>query len=260
VKYALLISLVLFVLLELSAFVSLGENAVHSFPSPGTIFTNEGAIGVALLYSFVRIWYVYFICVLVSVPLGISIALSNKAYTVAVPVLEIIASIPAPILLPVITGLALHSGEVVAAIIIFLGMIWYILFNVMGGIRSMPTELWELRKELRVSTFSAWRNIYVPAILTSFVTGSITAIGAAWNTLIVAEFFCISQNGSCTNPVTSVGIGIGKIIEIATITSPPDLATLTLAVLSMTVIIVIFNLTVWRRVYHFVTRKYTYNR
>ena len=53
-------------------------------------------------------------------------------------------------------------------------------------------------------------------------------------------------------------MGIGKIIDIATYSK--DYLTLTLAVMSMTVLIVAFNLTVWRRVYHHVTKRYTYNR
>jgi NitT/TauT family transport system permease protein len=128
----------------------------------------------------------------------------------------------------------------------------------MAGIRSLPAELFELRKEFQISWKQAWRNIYLPATLTAFVTGSITAIGAAWNTLIVAEYF---QPDPSKPPLTQVQYGIGKVIAVAT-NAPPhgDLITLTLAVLSMTVLIVTFNLTVWRRVYHYTTKKYVYNR
>jgi len=249
----------LFFLLELSAFLSLGENAIQNLPNLATILSNEKTVILALAFSFVRIWYVYLICVAVALPLGIIISLNNKMYTAAIPIFEVVASIPAPILLPALTLLAAGSGEAVAAIIIFLGMFWYIIFNVMGGIRSLPAELWELRREFQVSKKSAWRNIYIPATLTAFVTGSITAVGAAWNTLIVAEYFCVSllPNVPCV-PATQVAFGIGK--TISTATTKGDLLTLTLAVLSMTVLIVIFNLTVWRRVYHYVTKKYTYNR
>ncbi len=258
-KYALLILIVTFLAFELPALVSFGLNTFEHLPGLLTVLGDEKLVVVGLAASFLRIWYVFFICVAVAVPLGIVIALNNKAYIASVPVLEVVASIPAPILLPAITALVANSGEAVAAIIIFLGMIWYILFNVMGGIRSMPAELWELRKELRVSTASAWRNIYIPAILTSFVTGSITAVGAAWNTLIVAEYFCPSFGSStCVVPVTSVAFGIGRVIDISTLNYNP--LTLTLAILSMTALILVFNLTVWRRVYHFVTKKYTYNR
>ena len=254
--YSVLILLVIFVFLESGAIMNTTATRLANLPTPGQVASAEGSVLIALLFSFARIWYVYLICVAVALPLGIVIALNSKLYEALTPVLEVSASVPAPALLPVIVTAAAGQGEAVAAIIIFLGMVWYIIFNVMAGIRTLPTELWELRRSFHISTLQAWRDIYLPASLTAFVTGSITAIGAAWNTLIVAEYFIIRGNP----PTTQVGIGIGKKIAQATFSSPVDYTTLTLAILSMTVLIVIFNLTVWRRVYHYTTSRYVYNR
>ncbi len=124
----------------------------------------------------------------------------------------------------------------------------------MAGIRSLPAELFELRSVFNISRVQAWRDIYLPAAATAFVSGSIVAIGAAWNTLIVAEFFIVSGS----TPITQVQAGIGKTIALAT--NQGDLLSLTLAVLSMTALIVTFNLVVWRRVYHYTTKRYAYNR
>lgn len=252
-KYLLILIVGLYVIFDFGAFVSLPADLAH-LPSGSVVLADEANVAVALGFSFLRVWYVYFICVIVSVPLGISIALNSKLYSSATPLLEVVASIPAPALLPVIVALLHEQSEIVAAIIIFLGMIWYLIFNVMAGVRTLPAELFELRKSLQISRLTAWRNIYLPSVATAFVTGSITAVGAAWNTLIVAEYFQVGNNP----PETSVSYGIGKTIAVAT--NSGDLLTLALAVLSMTVLIVIFNLTVWRRVYHYTTKKYAYNR
>jgi len=86
-------------------------------------------------------------------------------------------------------------------------------------------------------------------------------VGGAWNTLIVAEYFTAANPSNPNGPpilLTQVGTGIGKIITQAT--NAGNGLTLTLAVVSMTVLIVVFNLTVWRRVYHHVTKRYAYNR
>jgi len=256
-KYVLLIIVVAFVALEYSAFLAI-PSAFATLPSPSALLSAERNVAIGLLASFVRVWYVYFICVGIALPLGIIIALSNKLYDTASPALEVIASVPAPVLLPVLVTALHENGEAVAALIILLGMIWYIIFNVMAGVRSLPAELFELKKEFQISSAQAWRNIYLPATFTAFVTGSITAVGAAWNTLIVAEYF---QPNPAEPPITQVKYGIGKVIAIATNTGPNgDLTTLTLAILSMTALIVAFNLTVWRRVYHYTTKKYVYNR
>ncbi len=256
IKYAIPIVFLIFIAFEFGALMTLPSEVKH-LPSLSVVLGDESKVLVALLFSFIRVWYVYFICSAVGLPLAISIALNSKLYNMLAPAIEVIASIPAPILLPVLVIYLNHNGEAVAGLIIFLGMIWYIIFNVMAGVRSLPHEFFELRNAFQITKLQTWRNIYLPATFTAFVTGSITAIGAAWNTLIVAEYF--SPFGASA-PTTQVAIGIGKTIAVATTQSPYDLLTLTLAILSMTALIVIFNLTVWRRVYHYTTKRYAYNR
>jgi len=253
IKYSAIIAVAIFIAFELGALWNLNIGLPAQLPSVGSILSTEGNVVIALAFSFVRIWYVYFFCVLVGLPLGIAVSLNTKLYEGLTPVIETVASVPAPALLPAI-AIVTHQGEVVAAIVIFLGMIWYIIFNVMAGIRSLPAELFELTSVFHISRVQAWRNIYLPAAATAFVTGSITAVGAAWNTLIVAEYFAVSGS----TPLTQVQTGIGKTIAIATNTG--NLLGLTLAVLSMTALIITFNLVVWRRVYHYTTKRYAYNR
>ena len=257
--YSVLISVVIFLGFGIAAAVATTRTSVQ-FPSIQNLLTIESGVLVGLGFSLIRVWYVYFIAVLVGVPLGIAIALRTRLYDVMVPVLEVVASVPAPVLLPVILIAAAGQGEVVAAVIIFLGMIWYIIFNTMAGIRSLPGEIFELKRVFHISTVKAWRDIYLPATATAFITGSITAIGAAWNTLIIAEYFTLSPNTPNSSFSTQVNTGIGKIITIATTHNPADLVTLYLAIASMTLLIVAFNLTVWRRAYHYTTRRYAYNR
>ncbi len=267
-KYAILLSVAVLAAFEVPAVWVSTSHAVTALPSLARLSTDESFVALSLALSFGRIWYVYFICVAVAVPIAISVGLSDRAYQALSPVIELIASVPAPLLLPVLYVLAAGQGEGVAAFVIFLGMIWYILFNVIAGIRSMPAEILELRKMFQISSRDAWIKIYLPASATAFVTGSITAIGAAWNTLIVAEFF--QARGT---PLTQVGLGIGKVINLADIQTcanvfaqtscvagQTDWTLLTLSIISMTTLVVAFNLIVWRRAYHYVTKRYAYNR
>jgi NitT/TauT family transport system permease protein len=257
-KYAILILILVFAVFEVGALVFTHHASLSNLPSASTLVSSEVTVLTALAYSFGRIWYVFLICVAVAVPAGVSIGLRMRVYNIAVPALEVVASIPAPALLPLFVQDITHNGEAIAAIVIFLGMFWYVIFNVMAGIRSLPAEIFELNKEFQVSTLIAWKNVYLPAIAGAFVTGAITAIGAGWNTLIVAEYFTTQSTTGTPKVLTQVGTGIGKTIYVATLQG--NILSLTLSVLSMTVLIVAFNMTVWRRVYHFVTRRYTYNR
>jgi len=213
-------------------------------------------IGVALLASFLRVWFIYIICVAVALPLGIKIALSARAYEPILASLQVLSAIPATILLPVIVA-ALYQlpfrSELVALSIIFIAMIWYLMFSIISGMRTLPTQLLELKSMLRLKWTSAWKNIYIPAVLPSFITGSITAIGGAWNSLIVAEYFSIEINGKAT-VMTQVGTGIGKVIDIAVFQG--NLQLTILALIAMTTMVIIINRLVWQRAYNHVTQKY----
>jgi NitT/TauT family transport system permease protein len=258
ITYALLITFGLFFLLEVAAATSGGVQI--AIPPAATVISTEAYVLLGLAASFLRVWYVTAICVAIGVPMGIVVALNFKLYDTVSPILEVVSSVPAPILLPALVLIPFigSSGEAIAAIVIILGIFWYVVFNVMAGIRTLPDDIKSLPKTFLVGRASAWRNVYIPAAMTALVTGCITAVGGAWNTLIVAEYFTRTNPDGSTTLLTQVGTGIGKIIVIAT--GKNDTLTLTLAVVSMTVLIVVFNLTVWRRVYHHVTRRYAYNR
>jgi len=262
-KFAFLIFAAGFVILLGISIAASGNLSLSSMPSLSKIASTEGGVLIALGTSFVRVWYVYAICAAIGLPLGIVISLNFKLYDSISPILEVISSIPAPILLPAIVLIPVLGGlsEGVALVVIMLAIIWYIIFNVMAGIRTLPADIKDLPHVFGVGRVAAWRNVYIPGALSGFVTGSITAIGGAWNALIIAEYFTkTNPSTGAVQVVTQVGAGIGKTIAEATYSTPFDYLTLFLAILSMTVLIVAFNLTVWRRVYHFVTKRYTYNR
>jgi NitT/TauT family transport system permease protein len=248
------------VLIGIAALVFIVFEIFHALLATGISFTTlankESNVLVGLAYSFVRVWYVYVVSVAVGLPLGIAIASHSKLYQAGSPIIQIISAIPAVALLPPIaifmTTLPL-SGELTAAIIIFLGTIWYIIFNVIAGIRSIPSEIFEVSKLMGLKGWAYWKDVLIPAALPSFVTGSITGVGAAWNTLMVAEYFSVS--GSVT---TRVANGVGVLLNVAT--NNGDLLLMGLTIFSMSALIVAVNLLFWRRLYKYTTKRFSYRR
>ncbi len=210
----------------------------------------------SLALSFLRVWGMYLLCAAIAIPLGILIVKSTRAYETIFAVLQVAASIPATILLPVIVlmFMALPFGnELTALAIIFLAMIWYLLFSVIAGMRTIPEQFDELLGIYKAGWAQAWRDVYIPALLPSFVTGSITAIGGAWNALIVAEYF--GTGTSCGGPVvTQVGSGIGKLLSQATYCG--NYLQMFLAIAAMVIMVMVINRLVWQRIYRHVTLKY----
>jgi NitT/TauT family transport system permease protein len=249
---AALIGVVALVLIVLEIFHALFAAGI----SLTTLANKESSVLVGLAYSFVRVWYVYVISVAVGLPLGIVIASHSKLYQSGSTILQIVSAIPAVALLPPIAILVAtlpFSGELTAAIVIFLGTIWYIIFNVIAGIRSIPSEIFEVSKLMGLKGWAYWKNVLIPAALPSFVTGSITGIGAAWNTLMVAEYFAVNEK-----VITRVGNGVGVLLNVAT--NNGDLVLMGLTIFSMSALIVAVNLLFWRRMYKYTTKRFAYRR
>ncbi len=62
-----------------------------------------------------------------------------------------------------------------------LGAQWYILFNVIAGAASIPTDLREMADDIGLRGWKRWQRLIVPGIFSAWVTGAITASGRAWN-------------------------------------------------------------------------------
>jgi NitT/TauT family transport system permease protein len=213
----------------------------------------------ALAASFARVWIIYIICAAIAVPLGIFLALSTKAFEPIMSLLQVLSAIPATILLPAAVAILFilpFGGEITAAFVIFLAMIWYILFSVISGMKTIPLQTLELRNMLRLSRWKSFKTIYLPAILPSFVTGSITAIGGAWNSLIVAEYFTVQSSTGSQVVLTQVGFGIGKLIDKATFSG--NLSLMLVSVIAMVAMVLIINKLVWQNVYNKVISRYKF--
>ncbi len=211
----------------------------------------------ALLASFARVWLIYAISVAVALPLGIAIGKSAKAFEPVMSTLQVISSVPATLLLPAIVLLVYSlpfRGELVAFAVIFLAMIWYLLFSIIGGMKTLPKQLVEAKNIMKLGRISAWKNLYIPAVMPAFITGSITAIGGAWNSLIVAEYFTVQLSSGKSVVLTQVGTGIGKVIDQAVFSGNMLLTGMALA--SLTIVVVLINRFVWQRLYNKVTSRY----
>jgi len=221
--------------------------------------TMEKEVLVALAFSFARVWGVYLLSLVIGVPIAIKAGLSRKLYEPVSTITQIISSVPGPVLLPAMVAILLSfpfKDELVAATIIFLGSFWYIFFNVLGAARTMPKTVIETAQLYQIKGWKLWRDVYIPSVMPSIITGSITFIGGAWNTLMVAEYFDVSSNGS-TVILTQVNQGIGKLLDIATYSG--NIQLMLLSILSMSLLIVVVNLTFWRWAYNFTTKRFSYN-
>lgn len=184
-----------------------------------------------------------------TLPLGVAIGTNRRLSAVLQPVVQLVASVPATALFPVVllAFLRLPGGLNVAAILLMLlGTQWYILFNAIAGASAIPADLHYTTNMLGLGLLERWRTLFLPALAPYLVTGMITASGGAWNASIVAEYVTF---GGRQYQIA----GVGALISEATYTG--NFALLLGATLSLIVAVVLINRLFWRRLYAYVAEK-----
>jgi len=221
-----------------------------------TLAKDEVATLYALLASFARVWLAFLVIVLVAIPLGVYLIFLTKHTGKYMLIFQVVAAIPATILLPIIViavkGLPAGS-ELTAFIVYFLSGIWYVVFSIMAQKPYISQSVFELKKLFEVKGIKAWKKIYIYAILPGLITGAVTGIAAEWNASIVAEYFTTTAIGN-GQVITSVGIGIGKLLDISL--SSGNMTLMLLGLINLTIMIVLVNRFVWKRFYDKVENVY----
>jgi NitT/TauT family transport system permease protein len=189
-----------------------------------------------------------------TVPAGLAIGLSPRLSRLLQPVVQVVASFPAPMLFPLVVGALTALGwtlDWVSIVLMLLGTQWYILFNVIAGAMAVPADLREAARGYRIVGWQRFWVVYLPAIFPYLLTGWVTAAGGAWNASIVAEY--LTYRGQV---LQAHGLG-ARITAAAEEARFPLLAA---SVLVMSVLVVAFNRVVWKRLYQLSERRFSLNR
>ncbi len=174
-------------------------------------------IPLATASSLGRLALAYGISLAWTIPAAAWLGSSKWAEKYLTPAIEVIASVPATALFPLLILVAVAvsatlSGrsEITALLIAIFAMQWYLLFNILAGVKGIPADMNEAARVFGVRRWSYWKRVLFPAIIPSLLTGSITAWGAGWNALIVAEYIPFGDK------LYHAGSGIGLLIDVAT--------------------------------------------
>ena len=200
-------------------------------------------IVLADFFTLLRVVTAVFISLIWTVPLGVAIGLNKKLANKLEPIVQIFASIPATAVFPIIVMWLINSRggiNLASIVLMLLGTQWYILFNVIAGAQSIPTDLKEVSKIFKFRKLDKWRVLILPAIMPQLIIGLITATGGAWNASIVSEY--VEFRGKIYN-----ANGIGSLINIAT--SKGDYSLLAGSTLIMIITVVLINRYIWRKIY-----------
>lgn len=246
----------LLIMLGLAYFVATGFsvlplqgllNAIHKHP-------EVYQLPVLAAYSAGRIAIAYLIALSWTLVAGIAVARNKTLSSIFMPAFDIGQSTPALALFPFIVILVIHvlggttlSIEVASILLLLTGTQWYLLFNIVGAVKSIPGNILEASRAFDLKGTQFYTTVVLPAIVPGVLLGSIQAWGGAWNALIVSEY--ITFQGT----VYSVP-GLGAFLNHATSAASPEPWVITLTVAAMSLIVLLMNYLVWRPLFNYAER------
>jgi NitT/TauT family transport system permease protein len=200
--------------------------------------------------TFLRVNASLLLSALWTVPVGVAIGFSPKLARVVQPIAQVLASVPATAFFPIllIGLLKIGGGLGIGSIaLMLLGTQWYILFNVIAGAMSIPSDLKEAASLYKFTSWQRWTTLILPGIFPYLITGMVTASGGAWNASVFAEYANI-QNRT----IQTIGLGA----QIDTATADGNFPILLLATILVALMVVTMNRLVWRRLYRLAETRY----
>jgi NitT/TauT family transport system permease protein len=200
--------------------------------------------------TFLRVNAALLISAAWTVPVGVAIGLNPRLSRIVQPTAQVLASIPATAFFPIILiGLVKIGGGlgIGSIALMLLGTQWYILFNVIAGAMSIPSDLREVSSLYHFTRWQRWTKLILPGIFPYLITGMVTASGGAWNASVYAEYSHLKDS-------TLQTIGLGS--EISSATDSGRFPIILLATIFISLMVVTMNRLVWRRLYRLAETRY----
>jgi nitrate/nitrite transport system permease protein len=144
--------------------------------------------GIALLayYSLIRVAQGFFLGIAIATPIGFLLGVSPILTKMFDPIMQVLRPISPLAWLPL--GLVLfQKSEPAALFAIAVCSMWPTVINTMMGVRAIPQDYWNVAKVLRLSRWTTFTKIIVPATLPYMFTGYRLSLGIAWLVIVASE-------------------------------------------------------------------------
>jgi nitrate/nitrite transport system permease protein len=146
----------------------------------------DQGIGLLAYYSLMRVARGFFLGILIGTPLGLLFGVSKPLNRMFDPIMQILRPISPLAWLPL--GLMLfQKSEPAALFAIAICSMWPTVINTTAGVRAIPQDFWNVAKVLRLSKFTTFTKIVIPATLPYMFTGYRLSLGIAWLVIVASE-------------------------------------------------------------------------
>jgi len=147
--------------------------------------TDQGILLLAF-YSLMRVARGFLLGIAMGTPIGFLLGVSPMLTRMFDPIMQVLRPISPLAWLPL--GLVLfQKSEPAALFAIAVCSMWPTVINTMMGVRAIPQDYWNVAKVLRLSRFTTFTKIIVPATLPYMFTGYRLSLGIAWLVIVASE-------------------------------------------------------------------------
>jgi ABC-type nitrate/sulfonate/bicarbonate transport system permease component len=163
------------------------------FSSPSQVFAGlghwwgTGAILQPLLLTLAEALAGLLIALVVGTSLGILVGWYSKLDALTDPVFTLLYSVPF-VVVAVILRYILGVGPAIPLILAFLACLWPTVFNVSGGMKSVPRELIRMARTFGAGEPRIFTSIAIPAMVPYLTSATRVAVGRALAGAVTGEF------------------------------------------------------------------------
>lgn len=155
---------------------------------------NDLGIGTNLLISLRRVLIGYSLAVLVAVPVGLLVGLSQVAESSVNPFVQLLKPVSPLAWLPI--GLFIfRDSELTGIFVIFISSVWPTLINTAFGVSSINPDFLKVSRSLGASRFNTVFRVVLPAVMPNILAGMRISMGTAWLVIVAAEMLLGSGIG-----------------------------------------------------------------
>lgn len=170
---------------------SVAEAFVKSFtePVPGL----DVRMGDLIASSMIRVFWGFLLALLVALPIGLALGTFRAAEAMGRPLVEMFRPIPPLAWVPIFLMVFKSFWGPIA--IVFVGVFFPILLNVIFGVKSVDPRLIDAARTLGARKRAVFTKVVMPTIVPYMMTGIKVGLGVGWMCIVAAEMMPI-QGGT----------------------------------------------------------------
>ncbi len=143
-------------------------------------FTSDIIISVG------RVWFAFFLSVIIAVPLGLYMSAYRAIGATLEPFIDFVRYLPVPALVPLLI-IWFGVGEASKIAVLWMGTFFQLILLISEDTKRVPSEYIESGHTLGATNSEIMRHIIIPAALPNMIDNLRIALGWCWTYLIIAE-------------------------------------------------------------------------